>query len=162
MDNPVKIRLMQNSDLDSLSETYVEVYRVFDVGERWTKESAHKLLKYWLYRQPDLAFVAEYEDKIVGAFVAGIKPWWDGNHLVDGEIFVHPEYQKHRVGSELSKAMFRTAIEKYDAIVWDTYTFKGVDHPLSWYKSLGFEEIQEWTMISGNLKKALKILENRD
>mgnify|MGYP001581110235 CR=1 FL=1 len=96
----------------------------------------------------------EVDGKIVGGFIAGIKPWWNGNHLVDGEIFVHPEFQKKGVGNALSKIMFKRAIEKYDAKVWDTYTFRG-KFPLKWYKKLGFEEINEWTMISGDIRKAL-------
>lgn len=156
----INIRLIRRNDLDHLAQIYSEVYKVFDVGEHWTKESAHKLLKYWLTRQPDLAFLAEIDNNIVGAFVAGIKPWWDGNHLVDGEIFVHPDFQSKGVGSELTKKMFRIAIEKYQVTTWDSFTFTKYDFPLSWYKKLGFKEIDEWVIFSGNIKKALARLEN--
>lgn len=54
--------------------------------------------------------------------------------------------------------MFETAREKYGAVVWDTYTFRGFEHPMSWYQKLGFEEIKEWAMISGNIEEALKRL----
>lgn len=155
---PAEIRPMKEEDLGPLSQVYVDVYTTFDVGEKWDKESAEKMLGYWFKRHPDLAFVAEDSGKLVGAFLAGVKPWWDGNHLIDGEIFVHPKYQKRGIGSQLSKELFKKAKEKYDVTVWDTYTFKGFKHPLSWYKSLGFEEIGEWTMISGNIDKALKKL----
>ncbi len=153
-----KIRYVGEKDLDKLAEVYAEVYRVFDVGEQWTTKSSRNLLDYWLKRQPDLCFLAESQKEIVGAFVAGIKPWWDGNHLVDGEIFVHPDHQGKGVGNVLSRHMYETAIEKYDATTFDTYTFRMTDFPLSWYKSLGFEEINEWTMISVNLEKALSNL----
>lgn len=157
----VKTRALTKNDLTILSEIYAEVYKVFDVGERWMSESAYKLLEYWFLRQPDLAFVAEFNGKIVGAFIVGVKPWWDGYHLTDGEIFVHPEYQKHGIGSELLKVVFKKAIEKYNATAWYTITFKGATHPLSWYKSLGFSETEEWVMISGDIRKALSILENK-
>ena len=151
---------MRKSDLKKLSEIYATVYREFDVGEKRTPKKAYVLLEYWLQRQPDLAFVAESDGKIAGGFVAGIKPWWDGNHLVDGEIFVHPEFQRKGIGGLLSMAMFRKAMKKYSARTWDTYTFKK-KYPLKWYKSLGFKEISEWTMISGDLRKASKKLERR-
>jgi len=32
-------------------------------------------------------------------------------------------------------------------------------YPLNWYKSLGFDEIKEWAMISVDLKDALKKME---
>src|SRR5687768_3198077 len=97
----ITIRIMTQEDLAVLADIYSEVYRVFDVGENWDKDSAYQLLEYWLHKQPDLSFVAEADEKIVGAFIAGIKPWWDGNHLVDGELFVHPDFQAKRVGTEL-------------------------------------------------------------
>jgi len=154
----VEIRPMAKEDLAPLAEIYTEVYRVFDVGEKWDKETAEKMLGYCFEHQPDLAFVAEYQRKPVGAFMAGVKPWWDGNHLIDGEIFIDPEYQQKGIGTKLLKTMFQTAKDKYQATVWDTYTFRG-KYPLEWYKKLGFEEIDEWIMISGDIDDVLKKLE---
>ena len=151
----IPIRRMTETDLPGLAKIYCEVYRIFDVGEQWDEVSAGKLLHYWLLRQPDLAFTAQSDNKLVGAFMAGIKPWWDGNHLVDGEIFVHPDYQAKGVGTQLSKVVFQTAIEKYQATVWDTYTFAKHEFPLKWYQSLGFVPNEDWIMISGDLKEAL-------
>ena len=72
----VNIREMRKEDLGRLSEIYAIVYQKFDVGEKWTSESSKKLLSYWFDRQPDLVIVAEFNEKVVGAFVAGVKPWW--------------------------------------------------------------------------------------
>jgi len=155
----IKVRQMQKQDLQQLSEIYTIVYQKFDVGERWTPESSKELLSYWFDKQPDLALVAEFDEKIVGAFVAGVKPWWDGNHLVDGEIFVHPDYQKKGIGTELSKAIYKIALEKYKVVRFDTYTFKKTNFPLSWYKSQGFTENKEWAMIEGDVKSILSNLE---
>ena len=149
------IRLIEKKDLNALADIFAKVYEVFDVGERWTKETAQKLLEHWLQRQPDLAFLAEVDGKIVGGFTSGIKPWWDGNHLFDGELFVHPDYQKHKVGTALFKKLLTEAKEKYEAKFFDAHTFKGFDHPLNWYKKLGFEEIKEWVMISGDVTEIL-------
>lgn len=57
--------------------------------------------------------------------------------------------------------MWIQTIDKYNASVWGTYTFKGSSHPLSWYKKMGFEEIEEWTMITGNLREALKRIKEK-
>ena len=98
------IRLVKKEDLNDLAKVYTAVYKAFDVGERWEFDSSHQLMNYWLKRQLDLFFVAEVENKIVGGFVGGIKPWWDGNHLVDVEVFVHPDYQKRgiaKVGNKI-------------------------------------------------------------
>lgn len=154
----IEIRPIEEEDLELLASVYVDVYTAFDVGEHWDTESAQKMLKFWYEHFPDLALVATHEGKAIGAFLAGVKPWCDGNHLIDGEIFVHPDHQKHGVGSKLTKAMFETAREKYGVVAWDTFTFRGFEHPLSWYKKLGFREIEEWVMISGDIREALKRL----
>ena len=152
---------MKKSDLNILSEIYVEVYRVSDVGENWTKKTAYNLLNHLFNLQPDFCFVAEYKNKIVGAFVAIIKPWSDGTHLVSEEIFVDPLYQKYGIGTELTKVMFKKAIEKYNVKIVEGITFSKFKHPLSWYKSLGFREVKEWVVINGDIKRALKILQNK-
>lgn len=154
----INIRRIEKRDLNELAEIYAETYHDFDVGEKWDVKSAHALLEYWLKRQADLCFLVEYNKRIVGAFVAGVKPWWDGNHLIDGEIFIHPDYQNKGIGKKLSEHMYKTALNKYHVVRFDTYTFKMKPFPLSWYKSQGFEEIKEWAMISADLKDVLKNL----
>ncbi|MBP6943200.1 MAG: GNAT family N-acetyltransferase [Candidatus Buchananbacteria bacterium] len=154
----ITIRNIQPADLQVLAEVYSKTYEAFDVGEKWTPETALQLLRYWFERQPDLAFLAEEDGEILGGFFAAVKPWWDGMHLVDGELFVHPDHQKKKIGTMLSKHMFTQAMEKYQAQVWDTYTFKNTEHPLKWYKAQGFDENKDWVMISGDLKEALKRL----
>ncbi len=154
----VKIRAARKEDLEKLAKVYVEVYRVFDVGEKWTQDSAYKLLDYWLIRQPDLAFVAEEDDSLIGAFFVGVKPWWDGNHLVEGEIFVDPAHQAQGVGKKLLKIVLGKALEKYQVTFWDTITFRRFDFPLNWYKKIGMEEVLEWVLVNGDVKSIMKSL----
>ncbi len=152
----LKIRLIRDKDLQELANVYTKVYKNIDVGEKWTSRAAYKLLSYWFDRQPDLAFVAEWDGKLVGAFVSAVKPWWDGNHLSDGELFVDPKYQQRNIGTELSKKLYAKALKKYNVTRLDAFTFKLKKFPLSWYKSQGFEEVKEWAIISGNLRKIKK------
>jgi GNAT superfamily N-acetyltransferase len=152
------VRPIIETDLESLASVYVDVYTTFDVGEIWDKMSAHKMLKFWFEHFPGLAFVATNEEKIIGGFLAGIKPWCDGNHLIDGEIFVHPDHQQNGVDGKLMKVMLEAARDKYQAVVWDTYTFRNFEHPMSWYKQMGFEEIRDWVMISCDIGKTLQRL----
>ena len=153
--------MKQRKYLKKLSQKYYLVYEKFDIGEKWTSKTAKKLLEYWFDKQSDLAFVAEENNKIVGAFIAGIKPWLDGNHLSDGEIFVHPNYQKRAVATQLSIKLYEKALEKYKVTSFDAFTFKKTKFPLSWYLSQGFIENQDWTMISGNVKEILKKLKEQ-
>jgi GNAT superfamily N-acetyltransferase len=158
MNHSYSIRLMNSEDLDELAIVYLKAFQDPELGEDWSKQSALELISYWLQRQPDLAFVAEQEEKLVGAFIVGVRPWWDGNHLVDGELFVDPEYQKKGIGKELINKVLLVAKEKYAPLTWETYTFRAQEFPLSWYKQMGFEEIEEWVMIRANTESVLVAL----
>src|SRR5206468_3100195 len=104
------------------------------------------------------AFTAEVDGQPVGGFIVGVRPWWDGNHLVDGELFVDPEHQKRGVGKQLIARVLNEAVEKYKPTVWETYTFRDEGFPLSWYKQIGFAEISEWTMIRADVATVLSKL----
>ena len=155
----VKIRLMQKKDLPKLSKIYIDIYNNLQIGEHWTPASAEKMLNYWFERQPDLAFVAVDGKEVVGAVASAIKPWWDGNNLMDGEIFVTPDYQKKGVGKKLMRALFKKALKKYKVTMFDAFTYNKTKFPLSWYKSIGFKENKELAMIYGNVKEILLKLE---
>jgi len=157
----INLRLATKKDLKILSEIYIIAYNSINIGENWTFKSAYKLIEFLYEDQPDLFFVAEEKDKVVGGIVATVRPWWDGNHLIDGEIFVHPSYQKKGIGVKLIEHLFTAAKEKYNVVSWDTYAHKVYKEPLAWYKSLGFEEIKKWAMITGNVNKVLKIVREK-
>ncbi|MGH9549293.1 MAG: GNAT family N-acetyltransferase [Terriglobales bacterium] len=138
---------MRVDDLDRLATIYVRAIESANVGEHWTVEAAGALLSHWLERQSDLAFVALAEQELIGAFVVGVRPWWDGNHLVDGEFFVAPEHQNKGAGRALMRAVILAAKHKYAPVSFESYTFRAHEYPLDWYKRLGFSEIDEWVMI---------------
>ncbi|MFZ5955672.1 MAG: GNAT family N-acetyltransferase [Nanoarchaeota archaeon] len=154
MKDKLKIRQIKKDDLDTLAQIYTEVYEVFDIGEKWTKETAYPMLEYWIKKQPDLCFLCELDGKIMGAFCTCVKPWWDGNHLSDAEFFIHPDYQKIGIGTKLLRFSLQQAIKKYKVIRLEAFTPRD-KYPLEWYTKIGFEEIKEWAMISCNPKRIL-------
>ena len=158
MTDKLAIRLMNSEDLEAVALLYTNVYDTVDIGEKWTKETSYLLMEYWLARQPDLCFVSTIDNRIVGGFVAGIKPWWDGNHLVDGEVFVDFDYHQQKIGTELSKAIYKTALKKYQITSIDLVTFSKNGFPLSWYKKLNFVIQKQLIIISGDLQSVIKKL----
>ncbi|MEX0616271.1 MAG: GNAT family N-acetyltransferase [Candidatus Woykebacteria bacterium] len=153
-------RLAKEEDLKTLAQVYIEAYNSIDIGETWDVSSALELMKYMFEDQSDLFFVLEVDGKAVGAIVASVRPWWDGNHLIEGELFIHPSYQHLGLGKKLIKQLFTEAQEKYGVVTWDTYTHRVHEHPLKWYQKLGFEEIENWVMITGDVKKVLENLKD--
>lgn len=151
----IQIRPVSPADLPKLAVIYKNAYNSIKIGEKWDDESAAKLLHHFYTQQSDLFFVAELDGKIVGGIVSLVKPWWDGVHLTDGELFVDPNIQGKGIGTQLVKSMFEAAVSKYNTISWDTFTHRVYEHPLKWYKKMGFSEIKEWVMITGNIKNVL-------
>src|SRR5437868_7079438 len=156
MNNQLSISQISINDMDKLAAIYVRALENSD--ERWTDTTAHALLSNWFARQPDLAFAASCGITLVGALFLGVRPWWDGNHVVDGELFVDPKYQRQGIAQELIRTGLRTAQQKYAPVLWETYTFRNQGFPLTWYKRLGFEEIEEWVMIRADVAKVLDTL----
>ncbi len=153
----VNIRLVREADLPKLSEIYKAAYNPLNIGENWDSDTALKLMRHLYDEQGDLFFVAE-EEAIVGGIVALVKPWWDGNHLTDGEVFIDPHHQNKGIGTKLINRLFTESLEKYKAISWDTFTHRVHEYPLKWYKSIGFKEIEQWVMITGDIKEVLERL----
>lgn len=156
-----RIRSMKKTDIKRLAEIYVRAYTIYDIDENWNKEKAKKTIGCLLKLQSDLAFVAENKTNVVGAFIARIKPWFDGNHLIVEEIFVDPEYHKLGIGSELSKVAYKKALDKYKVTSFEAITFAKTKFPMSWYKSQGFEVKDDWVVICGDVKTALSKLMNK-
>lgn len=158
MDFTYNIRLMQSDDLSKLGSVYMRAFQDPELKEHWSETSAKALLSDWFRRQPDLAFVAEFERMLVGGFIVGIRPWWDGNHLVDGELFIDPEHQGRGLATKLIRQALTSANEKYSPVMWETYTFRSQEFPLNWYKKLGFREIEDWVMIRAGVLQVLESL----
>lgn len=155
----VIIKAVKKEDLPELAKVYCKTYAQTDAGENWEEPEALKLLNYLHSIQPDLAFLAEYQGRIVGGFLASVKPWWDGNHLTEGEIFVDPECQAKGIGTELSKTMYRTAKHARAVTHVEWITFRNQEHPLKWYKRQGFTEVKDWTIVAGCIDNIIKNLE---
>lgn len=151
----MQIELTSFDQLPELASIYVRSLE-FNADEHWTDKSALRLLSDWHRRQPELFFTASADAQIMGGFVVGVRPWWDGNHLVDGELFVDPRYQKRGVAGALLRHTLQVAQAKYSPLLtWDTYTFRNDDFPLTWYKRIGFAEIEEWVMIRAQVTNVL-------
>jgi len=154
----ITITPTKQDELEHLAQLYVELYDALDIGEKWNVEKAVQLFEHYFQAYPELAFTARCDGKIVGAFLTAVKPWWDGYHLYDGEIFVHHDYQKYGAGRLLLKSVFEAAKEKYDAVCWDFFTFTGELSPVKWYQKIGIDVPKGFVMMTGSLDDALKKL----
>ena len=149
--------LKKSEDMAVIAGCYADYYANSVLDEKWTKEKAIELFQYFYNQNKDLFFVAYDDEKPVGVIMSVLKPWWDGNHLEDGEVFVLPSYQRKGIAKSLFKALFKYAIEKYNATTLEAHTYEDENgFPYNWYKRLGFETIDNWKIISGNIKSIIK------
>lgn len=155
------IRQVRPADFRALSKLYADFYNELDeLGERWTLDAARKFISHFYARQPDLCFVAEKDDQIIGAVMAAIQPWWDGNHLVEGELLVHSNF-KHYSGyaTGLLEKILTVAEQKYQAVTWDTIVPAVIGHPFRHYEQLGFYETPVWKAVAGDVSSILRQIE---
>ena len=153
------IRLVRLEDIKSLAPIYKELYDDADIGEFWSIENAEKLLNYWYEKQKDLFFVAEEDGKAVGAVMSGIKPWFDGNRLIDTEIFVSKDYQEKHLGKELYKKHLSEAQRIYNAKVIEFHTYGDEsEFPQNWYNRIGFKRDKELIIMNANIEEVIEHL----
>ena len=151
--------IKKQSDLEILAQAYANYYNNSVLEEKWTTESATRMFEYFYDKTPDLFFVAYENENPIGVIMTLLKPWWDGMHLEDGELFVLPDYRRGGVAKQLFKTLFQYAIEKYDATMLEAHTYEDENgFPYCWYKKLGFETIEDWKIISGDIKQIVKKL----
>ena len=151
------IRLVKLEDIKSLAPIYKSLYDDADIGEFWSIESAEKLLNYWYDKQQDLFFVAEEDGKAIGAVMSGVKPWFDGNRLIDTEIFVAKSYQNKHLGKELYRKHLSEAQRIYNAKVIEFHTYGNEsEFPQNWYGRIGFKKDKELVIMNANIEEVLK------
>lgn len=103
--------LKNEKDLEAIAEAYSSYYANSVLEEKWTKESALELFRYFYKKNPDLLFIAYDNEKPVGIIMTLLKPWWDGMHLEDGEVFVCEEYKNKVLQNNYLKLYLLTLLK---------------------------------------------------
>lgn len=134
-----------------MAAIYVAAFKEVDASEQWSPEAAADLVLFFLRTQPDLAFVAESQKQVIGCICGLAKPWWDGHHLVQSEIFIAPTTQRKGVGAALLRHFLAEAKKRYNVTQMESITFKNLDFPSSWYVKLGFQDKNDWKVVIGEV-----------
>lgn len=153
------IRCVKRDDFTDLAIIYKSLYDNIDLGESWSIENAYRLCDYWYEKQRDLFFVAEEQGKAVGAIMAGVKPWFDGNRLVDIELFVSEAFQHRHIAKELFKKLLFEAQEKYNCSVIEFHTYGDKKaFPQNWYRRIGCEQDERLIIMNGDIPNVLNYI----
>jgi len=150
------IRLVKKEDIKYLAPIYKELYDDADIGENWTIEKSEELLNYWYNKQGDLFFVAEEDEKPVGAIMSGVKSWFDGLRLIDTEIFVSKNYQEKHFGRALMLEHLKQAKIKYNVKTIEFHTYGDeTEFPQNWYNRIGFKKDEELIIMNADVEEVL-------
>lgn len=154
------IRDVLLGDLQALSSVFVDAYKPEKTGEHWTQQTAMSVLQYWFKRSSEgLKILAHKDEEVFGAIFADVKPWWDGYRMIDGEFFVQSGLQGKGIGQKLLREALERARDTYNITCFETITFKPEhDYPLKWYKKIGFEVVENLTVINGKTDAVLSKL----
>lgn len=155
------IRIASKKDLLLAAKAYFLAFRSNSASEHWTLKKAKNFLSKCAVRQPDLFLLAKHGSTVVGGVFADIKPWWDGNHLTNPELFVIPAYRGKGVGRHLLESILEKALSKYRIVAIEATTFCGNTFPVDWYKRLGFRVPQNVTIICGNARVIIRRLRTK-
>lgn len=138
--------------IPELSNAYLSAFESVKSRERWTPEAAASLIEFYYGIQGDLLFIAKEGAATLGGPIGIVKPWWDGNHLIEVELCVKAEHQKQGMDKALLVYLLATAIDQHDVIHVDSITFRHLKYPLCWYRKLGLVENKQLTLISGDAR----------
>ncbi len=155
----ITFKEVKEKDLSILASLYSLIYLNIKMGENWTYPTALSYMQYFYHYQPDL-FICAYDDDIpIAAIMSTLKPYFDGIHLTETELFVSQDYRGQNIGKKLLEMHFELANAKYDATHIDAITYINNDNsPLNWYKKIGLEPVSNLVVLHGNLKDCLKKL----
>ena len=99
----MEIVAIAESDLELVSQLYVDVFSNPPWNEHWEYNWAYERLN-WVYRsQGFMGFVARNGDRILGAIFGYSAPFQGKKGLIIVEFFVSNDYQNRGIGTRLLK-----------------------------------------------------------
>ena len=158
------VHWIQNEDLPAISEAYARYYSESVLHEPWTAEKVADLLRYSSTKQPDLFFAAYDEQGAPEGFILSfVRPFSDGNHLVDTEVFVDPTLPLARrsfAAKGLIVKLLETAIRDVHAMAIGGFAYENENgFPLNMYQKMHMTEDRDLKMIVGSIPEILKKIE---
>ncbi len=156
------IRGISPGDIPDLAQIYCESYKANGADEQWDPESASRLLTKLYRSNPGLSVVAVVNEGVVGAAFGDIRPWESGKVILEGkELFVHPDWQKLGIGTELLKERLHRAEVWGGANEVEFITFTAPEGPQGFHENSGLYPVPELQIMAGDVETYRASLNNR-
>lgn len=161
-DAKYEVRPVLEEELEAVADIYAEAFNEADYEEEWNHERACAFVRYLHSKQAELFFVATDENQqIIGGIAGVIKPWCDGDHLSETEVFVKPENQNTGISKLLIFAITEKALKDYGIVAFDGIVDATSDFPMKFYEKIGFAKTG-FELITADPKEVLESLAGND
>ena len=147
----------REKDLPILASLYSVINLNIEKNETWTYETALSYMNYFYHYQPDLFICAYDEDIPIAAIMTTLKPYYDGMHLTNLELFVSEDYKEQDIEKKLLEMHLELANAKYNATHIDLIIQKNNSNiSLDFYKKIGLEPNLNLVILNGKIDNCLK------
>ena len=93
--------------------------------------------------------------KIIWFIFSDVKPFYNGNILIDWDLVVSPKYQKNSIGKQLFFYGMQYAQKNLSVRFREFYTFRD-SYQYKRYKKLWFYDSQKFVLMAGNIEDIIK------
>lgn len=145
----MSIRKMLFSDLEIITDIFIESYQKQPWSESWKRNDAFKRLNFLFSIPNSFCYVYEYKGSIVGAIFALNLPWHIGTQLEIREFFIQPLFQNKGIGKDMFKKI--ECIAKECGVKEITLSTKNVAHLVHFYKENKCTQNTELILFSKNI-----------
>lgn len=140
------------SHLTSCAELYCQTYQAEPWNEAW--ESTQPIIEFLtahLNNNYFKGYIAKAENQMIAACIGFKKPWNQGIEYYVDEFFVHPDFQRKNIGSQLMHYIEQQCrVEALNAIILNTE--RNFPSEL-FYQQNGFNEHEGLIVLSKRLIK---------
>ncbi len=138
-------RIESASQLPACAEILVEAYNSEPWNDAWTPEKALEKLT-CLYNSPRFfGWMAYRGERLLGATVGNIEPYFSGDYFYLKEMFILPKAQRKGVGSALFEAV-RSRLDSEGISMMILFT-SNQGFPFDFWQKTGFQEMEGMRMM---------------
>lgn len=149
----ITFKEINEKDFNILANIYGAISLDTRPNENWTYETSLSYIQYFYSHQPDL-FICAYDDDIpIGAVMSTLKPYYDGMHLIQTEVFVSSDYEEQNIKEKLLEMHLKLASTKYHVSHINAITDNS---SLDWFNKIGLEPNSNLIVLQGSLENCLQ------
>ena len=141
----MQIEFIKEINIPECAELLIKTFNREPWNDQWTLETALKYLKEFFSFPRFVGFMIVEDGKAVGVAFCHEKTWWTKDELYVDEFYISPEVQRKGYGKALLREVAHVAVTRgCGRLEWSCLDWN--QPSIDFYKSLGAESMDEWTV----------------